>query len=500
MSIPEKKELLPFNPASPDVQVVGEPLARALRAALGKKLDAVVQQPLNLPRPMKLTWAGESFDCVDTTWSTVGGSIEVALRQPIGSDTRLERLFGMMNEPATFELEGGGTLQAKLAHLTGRGHAVNIQRKTATATFTLLLDGWTWLPPSDVSIWVGRLEGTRRIDDGNLAICSDGGWSGRNLFLAGKYDLCVISSGATGASILTVSTHGQPLDHATFGTDFMAMEFVLGRPLGLEQLIAVNADLEAVGAMGFGYGAAVEKGRPGRSPVAQRQDLFANFEETDAEHFYLPVLFGLISESFHREGPDAAVVTAVSAYLDSVISNVHVAYLLAQVALEALASAMVPATQSVLVTNSGEWLAFVERHEDEIRALARSPTESSKLLNKVRSAQQAPSTDRVVAALLHCKLDVPDAAKKEISRRNASAHRYVMAPESTADAEELADRLATVQTLLVALIAEHVGFTGPILGWEWIRGRHKIPSWWPWERSAQARRRYLVVPETSEAI
>lgn len=48
---------------------------------------------------------------------------------------------------------------------------------------------------------------------------------------------------------------------------------------------------------------------------------------------------------------------------------------------------------------------------------------------------------------------------------------------------------------MVALIAKHVGFRGPIIGWAWIRGPHKIPEWWPWEPLPEARQRYLVPPD-----
>jgi hypothetical protein len=118
-------------------------------------------------------------------------------------------------------------------------------------------------------------------------------------------------------------------------------------------------------------------------------------------------------------------------------------------------------------------------------------------VNKVINAQQAPSTDRVLTALKHFGLTVPKVALDEVGRRNVVAHRYLMAVESTADWQELADRVAIVQTLLVAVLAKRVGFEGPIVGWEWAHGRLKIPDWWPWKRLDEARRHYLVLDPAS---
>jgi len=488
---------LPFNPESPDVRVVRDSLAAALRAAALGKFDAHVDGELQIPAPQSLSWGGNEFAFEDTSWKVSMGVLELEIRQPtFRPDEKLRRMFRVMNQPAKFRLEGDSELEARLAHLTGHRQHIDVANQRAVATYTLMLDSWTWRPPSDSCFWLGRLHGVPQIDDGNLAVCAGGGWSGYNLFLPGKYDLCIIQRRNDQASILVVDTHGETLDHETMGTDFMAMEFALGRPLRLDHLSAVQDDLVVVGAAGLGFGSSVARARPGRCPVAASMDIYANFEELEAEHMYVPAIFSLVDRALHAEGPDSALLTAVAAYLDAATAaSIHVSYLLIQVALEALGSAMVQAESGVLVAEPAQWLAFVSKHEAEIRALARNEEAAPKLVSKVTNAQQAPSTDRVANALKHCGLDVPSAALKEIPRRNASARKYVMAKESTADAQDLADRLAIVQTLLVALIAKHVGFRGPIVGWGWIRGRHQIPDWWPWEALPEARQRFFVTPE-----
>jgi hypothetical protein len=493
-----KTQPLPFNPASPNVHVVNDALAAALRAASLGKLDAVVDSVLPIPGPQSLLWGGNAFDCEDTTWTMESGVLELELRRPtIRPDEKLDKMFRVMNLPASFHLEGDRELSARLAHLTSQRNSVDLVHQRATTTYTLMLDSWIWLPPSNSCLWVGRLHGVPRIDDGNLAVCAGGGSSGYHLLLAGKYDLSIIQRREDRASILVVDTHGEVLDQEKLSTDFMAMEFALGRPLRLDHLAAVEDAQVVVGAAGLGLGPPIEKARGGRCPVAASMDLYANYDQLDAEHLYVPVIFSLVDQALRSEGPDGTLLTAVAAYLDAVTAaNIHVSYLLTQVALEALGSAMVQATSGVLVAEPVAWLKFVASHKAEIRAFARNDEAAGKLVAKVENAQQAPSTDRVAAALRHCGLDLPKPALEEIRLRNPSAHNYVMAKESTADAQNLADRLATVQTLLVALIAKHVGFRGPIVGWEWIRGRHKIPDWWPWEPLPEAKQRYLVLPET----
>jgi hypothetical protein len=452
---------------------------------------------LPIPAPRALSWGGHDFACEDSTWKTESGALELEIRRAtFRPDEKLRRMFRVMNQPAKFQLEGDDQLQARLAHLTGHRQHVDVANQRAVTTYALMLDSWTWQPPSDSCLWVGRLHGVSQIDDGNLAVCAGGGWSGFHLFLSGRYDLCIIQRRKDRASLLIVDTRGEKLNHETLGTDFMAMEFALGRPLRLDHMTAVEDGLVVVGAAGLGFGSSVAKARAGRCPVAASMDIYANFDELEDEHLWLPVIFSLVGRALHDEGPDSALLTAVAAYLDAATAaSIHVSYLLIQVALEALGSAMVQAESGVLVAEPTRWLEFVGRHDAEIRALARNEESAAKLVSKVSNAQQAPSTDRVVSALKHCGLDVPQAALKEIPRRNASAHRYVMAKESTADAQDLADRLAIVQTLLVALVAKHVGFRGPIIGWGWIRGRHQIPDWWPWEKLPEAKQRFLVTPE-----
>lgn len=491
---------LPLNPDSPDVEVVTGPVASLLRALWPGGLDGVIDSPVAIPRPVTLTWEELSLSCGDVTWKLDAGGLDLELSRPaFDGDEQLDRMFRVMNQPADFVLDGGSSLTARLAHLVSRGSNIDVEKKMAATTYRLSLNSWTWWPPRNEALWVGRLDGTR-IDDGNLVVCGDGWWTSTCYRLSGAYDLYLVNKRKAQTTTLVVDTRGRPLDQSLLGTDFVALEFALGRPLRLDHLVAFNEQHEVVGAAGLEFGSWSGRGSSGRCPVAVAMDLYANYGEVASEHLWVPLLFAVLARRLSEEGPDSQLLNAVAAYLDSIAAgNIHVSYLLVQIALEALSTDIVRPKTGVLVADPKKWVAFVRKHEAEIRSLAIEKGAAQKLVNKVLSAQQAPSTDRVLAALRHFDLEVPPAVLAEVARRNSSAHQFVMAKESTADVQELADRLALVQTLLVAIVAKHIGFKGPIIGWEWVRGRHKIPEWWSWEKLDDARRRFLVPPEAKEA-
>jgi hypothetical protein len=292
---------------------------------------------------------------------------------------------------------------------------------------------------------------------------------------------------------MVVDTRGKPLNSATFATDFMALQFVLGRPLPLRRIFALDEHYGVVGATDPGF--ATESIVPGnaRPPVPDERDHYADFGQTAPKNSWVPEFFERLVSKLQEEGEDSRLATTMSAYLDSLTGNVHVNYLLAQIALEPFCAKIVKSKSGVLVTNRREWSTFVDRNEKEIRSLALDEEAGQKLVNKVGAAFHAPSTDRVDAALDHFSLRVPDQVRKEIRGRNRAAHEYIMARESTANFQVLADRTGTIQTLLVAVIAKHIDYDGPILGWEWVHGRRKIPEWWLWTKRPESRRSYRAL-------
>lgn len=491
---------LPLNPESPDVEVVAGTVAPLLRALYRGKLDSIFDASLVIPQPVSLVWDALQLDCRDASWVFDAGSLDLELRRSrFGGDEQLNRMFRVMNRPAELVLEGGSSLTARLAHLVRRGNSIDVQKQVASTTYTISLDSWTWWPPNNRALWVGPLD-LPSIDDGNLTVCGDGWWTSRCIRLVGNYVLYLLNHRKAERTTLVVDTVGRALDQSLLGTDFVALEFALGRPLRLDHVVAVDEHYDLVGAAGLEFGGWSGRSRSGRCPAAGSMDLYANYGSRGSEHLWVPVLFSLVADRLEEEGADSALLTAVGAYLDSIAAgNIHVSYLLVQIALEALSTSIAKGAEGSLVADRSRWQAFVQVHEEQIRSLARDEKAGRTLLNKMRhNVPQAPRGDQVLAAFGSFGLDLPAQAVKEIGRRNKSAHEFVMAQESTADIQELADRLAMVQTLLVAIIAKHVGFSGPIIGWEWLNGRHKIPEWWNWEAVPAARQHFMVLPEGRE--
>lgn len=488
---------MPLNPESPDVHVLPHHVVAILAALCDGSMDQRIIAVPPLPRPRTLHWVGQEVACENAKWNLDGAGLSLELVEPLAAQGPLGRLGYVMNEEALIVLEDGSNVHARLAHLVSRGNHTDFEKQVSTESFRIRLDCWTWRPPDVNCLWAGDLEETR-LEDSNVLGQAVG--TSKVVRLSHKYDFYVVQRQKLGPTQLVVDTRGAPLDQATLGTEFMAMEFALGRPLRLGRLIAVDASLRPVGATGLDFGGWSGREKAGRCPVATEMDLHANLDKGISERHWIPVLFSRVAGQLDQGGPDSPLLIAVAAYIDSIgAGNIHVSYLLVQVALEALCSSLVTPTTHVLVKEPKKWLEFVQQQEEAISALAADVEAGIKLMNKVRSAQHAPTTGRVALALNHLGLDVPHAALTEIPERNRSAHYLVMAKESTADVQDLADRLATVQTLLVAVIAKCVEFRGPIVGWEWIRRRRKIPTWWPWEMTDEARKMYLAVRDDEDA-
>jgi hypothetical protein len=452
----------------------------------------VVPAEPSLPRVKSFTWGEFSGASDHTEWSFDDGELDLLVYGPgVAGPDGLAKMFGVLNQSGEFVFDTGDKLEARFVHVWSSDTSINVERKQAITTHALRLDSWTWHPRNVESLWLGILEGAV-VDYSNLVLHGKKWWSAKHLRLRGTYDLYVVKT-KPGPVALVVDTGGRRLDHEVLGTDILALEFVMGRPLHLNYLTALGPDEAVVGAAGLGFARSRPRHCNRRCPVAGERELYFIADETIAEHLWVPVLFELVAKRLQAEGQDSPLLTAIAAYLDSLTGHIHANYLLAQVALEAFCAGVVEATSGVLVKNPKAWVGFVEQKRTDFLAHAIDEEAGRKLVNKVINAQNAPSTDRVATALTHFGLTVPQQALREVARRNTAAHRYVMAQESTADPEELADRVAIVQTLLVAVIAKYIGFSGPIVGWEWAHGRRTIPAWWPWERLSQARRRYMVL-------
>lgn len=473
----------PFGNAS---RIAG-PTGRALLGLCYGGID--VCRP-TIPPPVSGTWGDFSFDGGDTELEiTDDGDLNLLLvGLHWGRKDGLWKMAGRYNEPSSFKMADGSTLSCRLSAWVGRNMNMNVAEQAARCTHTISLVDWHWTRPVKPNLWVGKPQGVR-LEDRNLAIVhQSGAWSARHLAIKANYDIYFVERDKE--VFMLVDTGEADLDHGILSTDFRALEFALGRPMRLDFMLGLDDALEVTAAAGVQLGGH-RVGR-GRCPVPVYQDVIATDDEVAARHQWTPHLAGLVAKKLIEDGDDSPLQLATVAYLDSMTGHIHANYLLAQVALEAFCTKVVEAKAGVLVENSKNWLSFVEKIRDDIVAHAVDDEAGRKLVNKVKSAQHAPSGDRVHTALDHFGLDVPDGALKEVTKRGGAAHGFVMAKESTADAQNLADRLATIQTLLVAVVAKHVGYEGPIVGWKWRNGRRTIPAWWKWKAAPDAEIRYEV--------
>ncbi len=458
------------------------PLAALLAGVYDGSIRADVP---SFPRPTSAVWGEFEFALTDAELVFEAGLMNLLVRgRALDEDAGFDEMRSRLNDPARLRLEDGSELQTRLCTWTGQSTSIRTNPPHASHTNTIELIDWDWQTLVTPNYWIGPLVGSK-IDDSNLTIHSGDSWSARHLRVEANYDVHIVVP-EKGAHVVVIDANGKSIDHDAMGNDFTALEFALGRPLRLDYLIGLDDDRRAVGVAGLQFGGRYTESSGTRCPVAGAMDLYALTGEKVAEHTWVPVLASRVATRLQAEGVDSPLCVATAAYLDSLTGHVHAQYLLAQVALEAFCRAVVAAQTNTLVKDPGEWRKFVHSKRNEIATFASDAEAGRKLVNKVESAQHAPSSDRVLTALRHFDINAPEVALREVSKRNTSAHSYLMAKESELDVQEVADRLAIIQTLLTAVVAKYVGFEGPILGWEWINGRHKVPDWWKWTKQPEA--------------
>lgn len=478
-----KERPRPFGNAS---RIAG-PTGRALLGLCYGGID--VCRP-TIPPPVSGTWGDFSFDGGDTELEiTDDGDLNLLLVGPNwGRKDGLGKMAGRYNEPSSFKMADGSTLSCRLSAWVGRNMNMNVAEQTARCTHTISLVDWHWTRPVKPNLWVGKPQGVR-LEDRNLAIVHESGaWSASHLAVKANYDLYFVKG--DDEILMLVDTGDRHLDHELLSTDFRALEFALGRPMRLDFMLGLDDALEVTAAAGVQLGSH-RVGR-GRCPVPVYQDVIATEDKVAARHQWTPHLAGLVAKKLIEDGADSPLQLATVAYLDSMTGHIHANYLLAQVALEAFCAEIAPKYPS-RINDLDAWRSYVD---SQVAAIKEHVVDDSVLESVVGLLKHVvpgvPTSKMVPLTLKHLGIDAPRIALKEVARRNRSAHRFVMAKESSADAQELADRLAIIQTLLAAVIAKHVGYEGPITGWEWRNGRRTIPTWWTWKAVPDAATRYEV--------
>jgi hypothetical protein len=182
---------------------------------------------------------------------------------------------------------------------------------------------------------------------------------------------------------------------------------------------------------------------------------------------------------------------ACTAYLDSVSDpTIDGQYLKLHVALEAFAKALLKQDETekveprLLVKCRAEWVAWVEAHSAELRAMVSPSAKPDVFVNKVRFAMNLPSSGVVADALsrLAPPLAVDAAVLDELDKRNIPAHYATMNPPGEDyDIDRDVERVDVLRSLLVALIARACRYDGAISGWvttDAVKWKPQ-PGWWP---------------------
>lgn len=475
----------PFNPDNPRVRVVRREVASLL---LDLWKGALKPSKPTLPAVVDWRWGDATFPAENIDWEWGDDGLFLLLRgHRWESNETFVRNCRVTSEAASFGLSDGSTLTARFAGY--EGSSSRLDEQGASRVHRVGLDCWTWEGSgSRPFFWVAPVAHLT-VRDGTLTTSlSNGQFNARHLALRGTHLFyAVVQEG--GRWWLVFEDRGTPLDRRMIGTDIRALEFAAGQTLDVDNLLGLDEHGVVVGAADLGYPRRGQ--RRGQPPVPRE-----TFEDRG---IWAPVLVNRVAVALAGEHRDDEPVTlGTAAYLESVAdTNIHVQYLVAQVALEALANRLVK-TPPPLVANTGDWQAFIAGIEGQVRSLSRDEHSANVLLSKLNhSVWNAASGDVVVRAFEHLGIRLGSEEIVEIPRRNVSAHSFVMYKKGDPEAQELADRIAIVRCLLVALIARAVGYTGPIEGWQWEKRAKLAPPWWPVTDDEEAHVHYLATDDES---
>jgi hypothetical protein len=372
----------------------------------------------------------------------------------------LYEAMGIRNQPATIILKDGTSVVAELAHMRSLADVAEIH-----------LHHWEWRTGDQPAFWIGSLKG--RIPQlGNLALIAKRGRESRirDAFrLEGAFHWYLLATDNEHRHLVVVDGRERLPRRDELMKDMFCMEFAFGTSLQLDHLVGVTSVGTAVGAMSLGH--FVREARGQRVPVP---DFLA-----DAA-VWVPGLFRLVATKMHAEGL-LPLMVAIAPYLDAESDHLDGGYLKAQVGLEAFATRLVGrGTPELLVSDAHGWKKWVKTLRPIIQQYVLDPKKVDTILGKFISAMYVPSGDRVERALAAHGVVAPNDVIEEIAKRNYPAHGFLMNPDLDHDIDRDARRLEMVQTLLAALVACHVGYHGPLRGYDPdAEGHRPSPAWWP---------------------
>ena len=427
---------------------------------------------LSLPTVARGDWGGFGFEGYDSRLTLAGATLHLhckalGVADPFSDFARFEE---ELNLPSSFVLADQSTLDVRITNVRKRG-GLNSPVDIGVGALAHL-DHWTWTTGLRPTVWLGSLAGAD-FHRGNLSLTTRStgvlptGYC--NLRLEGQCNWHLLHVPGEEETVVVVEAPPTGLTPELLRLDFKAAEYSLGHPLALDAIVGIDEAFRPVAAMGLRFGA--RRLRSGRCPVPERLDSPVHWPAELFRHVALKL----------ADGENEQLLVPLGAYLDGATAHLDLAYLAAQVGLEAFSSRLAGSSAPTsLVTDLEAWQVWVAAQSNAIQKFARDAVAARKLLGKVIGAQRVPTGDVVEAALARFGLAVPDEVLQEIGKRSRSVHQYLMADVHHADLQADVVRRNMVLTLLAALIAQYVGFQGPIAGWVRDEYGHPLtPEWWP---------------------
>ncbi len=336
------------------------------------------------------------------------------------------------NKPASVQLADGSKLDAELAHMRRLGAHAEI----------------------DLHHWV---------------------WSGSDGFrLDGAYTWYLLPREPKDSCTVIVDAGGAVLERNAVVRDMLVMQFCFGGPIGIGPLVGIDEQRRCVGAFSLEH--LVRSFGKHRSPVPDYlHDAARN----------VPQLFQRLASKLSEEGLEPLIV-AIASYLDAETDHLDGGYLKAQVGLEAFANRLVGGGRpELLVQDQAVWKAWVKGLAATIEGHLVDRARIDMVLGKLVSAMYAPTGDAVRRAFEDRGIELPKDVVDEIKKRNYPAHRFLMNDGLDHDIDRDVRRLEMIQTVLAALVALHVGYGGPLKGYDLADGgKRPNPVWWPTSPSA----------------
>jgi hypothetical protein len=409
-------------------------------------------------------WAEHSLESYSGEISRDGSALKLLIDTPEGElfHGPLHAMMQVRNKSIQLLLRDESRIEAELAHMGKLGAKADVE-----------LHHWIWTAAADTrpQFWIGRLEGPVP-PGGNLALVersSNSRSSQRAFRLQGGVTWYLLNTVPRSKCIVVVDANGREFSREELIRDVQCLELALGGPVKLECLVGIDAQRATVAARAVGH--MPRASGKHRCPVPD--DVFQADE-------WMPGFFQLLAKRIHEPNPEALIIGIVS-YLDAETDHLDGAYLKAQVGLEAIAKRLVgEGTPEIIVRDEAEWRTWLATLKSVMRQHLSDPKKFDAVYGKFVSAMYAPSGDLVKRAFDHYAVPLPAEQIAEVKKRNYPAHGFLMNSELEYDFDADVRRLEMVQTMIVALLACHVGYSGPIKGYDVEAGGHRpSPTWWP---------------------